>query len=35
LWSWRVGPGTADERLHLRQLLATLSPQALIVADAA
>ena len=34
LWSWRVGPGTADERLHLRQLLATLSPQALIVADA-
>jgi hypothetical protein len=35
LWSWRLGPGTADERLHLRQLLATLSPQALIVADAA
>jgi hypothetical protein len=35
LWSWRVGPGTADERLHLRQLLATLSPQALIIADAA
>ena len=26
LWSWRLGPGTADERLHLRQLLATLSP---------
>ena len=35
LWSWRVGPGTADERLPLRQMLATLSPQALIVADAA
>jgi len=35
LWSWRLGPGTADERLHLRQLLETLSPAALIVADAA
>jgi len=35
LWSWRLGPGTADERTHLRQLLATLSPRALIVADAA
>jgi hypothetical protein len=35
LWSWRLGLGTADERFHLRQLLATLSPQALIVADAA
>jgi hypothetical protein len=35
LWSWRLGPGTADERVHLRQLLATLSPRALIVADAA
>ena len=35
LWSWRIGPGTADERAHLRQLLATLSPRALIVADAA
>jgi hypothetical protein len=35
LWSWRLGPGTADERVHLRQLLTTLSPQALIVADAA
>jgi Transposase DDE domain len=35
LWSWRTGPGTADERAHLRQLLATLSPRALIVADAA
>jgi Transposase DDE domain len=35
LWSWRLGPGTADERVHLRHLLATLSPMALIVADAA
>jgi hypothetical protein len=35
LWSWQLGPGTADERLHLRRLLATLSPAALIVADAA
>jgi hypothetical protein len=35
LWSWRIGPGTADERLHLRELLETLSPAALVVADAA
>lgn len=35
LWSWRIGPGTADERQHLRALLPTLSPQALVVADAA
>jgi DDE family transposase len=35
LWSWQLGPGTADERDHLRQLLKTLSPQALIVCDAA
>jgi Transposase DDE domain len=35
LWSWQLGPGTADERVHLRRLLATLSPAALIVADAA
>jgi hypothetical protein len=35
LWSWQLGPGTADERAHLRELLATLSPRALIVADAA
>jgi hypothetical protein len=35
LWSWRLGPGTADERVHLRDLLETLSPLALIVADAA
>jgi len=35
LWSWQLGPGTADERVHLRRLLASLSPAALIVADAA
>jgi len=35
LWSWQLGLGNADERVHLRQMLATLSPQALIVADAA
>ncbi len=35
LWSWHLGPGTADERVHLKRLLATLSPLALIVADAA
>jgi hypothetical protein len=35
LWSWRLGLGTADELLHLRHMLTTLSPQALIVADAA
>ena len=35
LWSWLLGPGTADERVHLKRLLATLSPVALIVADAA
>src|SRR4051794_10734318 len=35
LWSWQLGPGTADERVHLKRLLTTLSPVALIVADAA
>lgn len=35
LWSWQLGPGTADERQHLRRLLATLSSAALVVADAA
>jgi hypothetical protein len=35
LWSWSLGPGTADERVHLMRMLVTLSPQALIVADAA
>jgi hypothetical protein len=35
LWSWRIGKGTADERLHLRQMLGLLPLQALVVADAA
>jgi hypothetical protein len=35
LWSWRLGPGTAAEQGHLRCLLGTLSPRALIVCDAA
>ena len=35
LWSWHLGKGTADERLHLRQMLSTTPPQALVVADAA
>ena len=35
LWSWQLGRGDADERVHLRRLLETLSPQALIVCDAA
>jgi hypothetical protein len=35
LWSWRLGPGTAAEQEHLRSLLATLSPEAMIVCDAA
>src|SRR5439155_9648168 len=35
LWSWHLGKGTANERLHLRRLLGTLPPEALLVADAA
>ena len=35
LWSWRLGPGTAAEQVHLRRLLETLAPEALIVCDAA
>jgi hypothetical protein len=35
LWSWQLGPGTAAEQVHLRRLLGTLSPEALIVCDAA
>jgi hypothetical protein len=34
LWSWRLGKGTANERQHLRQLVATLPRGALLVADA-
>lgn len=35
LWSWRLGPGHAAEQVHLRRLLGTLSPEALIICDAA
>jgi Transposase DDE domain len=35
LWSWRLGPGHAAEQVHLRHLLGTLSPEALIICDAA
>jgi hypothetical protein len=34
LWSWCLGKGTASEHDHLRCLLSTLPPRALIVADA-
>jgi hypothetical protein len=34
LWAWRLGKGTASERDHLRQMLATLPKAALVVADA-
>ncbi len=34
LWSWRLGKGTASEHDHLRRLLPTLPPRALLVADA-
>jgi hypothetical protein len=35
LWSWRLGKGTGSEQDHVRRLLATLPPQALLVLDAA
>lgn len=35
LWSWQLGPGTAAEQVHLRQLPGALSARALIVCDAA
>lgn len=35
LWSWRWGLGHADERQHLRRLIATLPQGTLLVADAA
>lgn len=34
LWSWRLGRGTASERHHLIELLATLPRRALLIADA-
>lgn len=33
-WDWRIGAGTEAERHHLREMLCTLPPDALIVADA-
>jgi len=35
VWSWRIGKGTADQGLHLRQMLSLLPAEALVVADAA
>jgi hypothetical protein len=34
LWTWRIGPGTANEHEHLRQMLPALPKTALLVADA-
>jgi hypothetical protein len=33
-WDYRVGPGTASERTHLKQMVPDLPPEALVVADA-
>jgi Transposase DDE domain len=33
-WDYRVGPGTASERAHLKQMTPDLPPGALVVADA-
>lgn len=33
-WDFRVGPGTDSERHHVRDMVATLPPEALLVADA-
>jgi hypothetical protein len=33
-WDYRVGPGTASERSHMRQMVADLPPRSLVVADA-
>lgn len=33
-WDYRVGPGTASERTHLKQMVPELPPEALVVADA-
>lgn len=34
IWEWRQGPGTSSERTHLREMLSTLPPNTLLVADA-
>lgn len=33
MWDWRQGPGTSSERAHLREMLPTLPPSSLLVAD--
>ena len=33
-WDYRIGPGTASERHHLREMLADLPARSLVVADA-
>ncbi len=33
-WDYRVGPGTASERAHLKQMVPDLPPEALVIADA-
>jgi hypothetical protein len=33
-WSFRVGPGTTSERVHLGRMVADLPPRSLVVADA-
>jgi hypothetical protein len=33
-WDYRIGPGTASERHHLRDMLADLPAKAMVVADA-
>jgi Transposase DDE domain len=33
-WAWRIGPGVASERQHLREMLANLPINALVIADA-
>jgi hypothetical protein len=32
-WTWRFGKGNADERQHLRSMLASLPPKSLLVGD--
>jgi hypothetical protein len=34
VWDYRIGPGIESERTHLRQMIASLPPEATIVADA-
>ena len=34
VWDWRQGPGRSSERRHLRQMLSSLPPAVLLLADA-